>query len=51
MKISKEHMAKDEAAFLAFNVVQILMKKIATAEMSGIAVLMLMETFAKEDIF
>jgi hypothetical protein len=42
---------KDDAIFLVFNVVQLLVKKSAVLENSKIAVLVVMEVFANADLF
>ena len=50
-KISEEYLPRDEAVFLVFNVVQLLTKKADQIDNAKIAVLMLVEKFAKEDYF
>ena len=47
-KISEEYLPRDEAVFLVFNVVQLLTKKADQIDNAKIAVLMLVEKFAKE---
>ena len=43
LKISQEFLPKEDAIFLVFNVVQLLVKKSSVLENSKIAVLMVME--------
>lgn len=50
-KISVDYLPKDEATFLVFNVVQLLIKKSGQIENAKIAVLMLIEKFAEADFF
>ena len=50
-KISTEYLPRDEATFLVFNVVQLLIKKSDQIENAKIAVLMLIEKFAESDFF
>ena len=50
-KISVDYLPKDEATFLVFNVVQLLIKKSGQIENAKIAVLMLIEKFAESDFF
>ena len=49
--ISVEYLPRDEATFLVFNVVQLLIKKSDQIENAKIAVLMLIEKFAESDFF
>ena len=51
LTVSKEFIPKEDAIFLVFNVVQLLIKKAAQIENSKIAVLMIMEQFATNDFF
>ena len=50
-KISLDYLPRDEATFLVFNVVQLLIKKSDQIENAKIAVLMLIEKFAESDFF
>jgi len=49
--VSKEFIPKKDAVFLAYNVLKILLKNVEKAESGKVAILMLLETFAKEDYF
>ena len=46
-----DYLPRDEATFLVFNVVQLLIKKSDQIENAKIAVLMLIEKFAEADFF
>ena len=50
-KISEDFLPREEAIFLVFNVVQLLSKKADQIDNAKIAVLLLIEKFAKEDYF
>ena len=50
-QISVDYLPRDEATFLVFNVVQLLIKKSDQIENAKIAVLMLIEKFAESDFF
>lgn len=50
-QISVDYLPRDEATFLVFNVVQLLIKKSDQIENAKIAVLMLIEKFAEADFF
>lgn len=51
LKVSKDFIPKDDAIFLVFNVVQLLVKKSNQIENAKIAVLLIMEQFASIDYF
>ena len=51
VKVSKEYLSFDDAQFLVFNTVQMIMSKSDASEGAKIASLLILEKFAEENIF